>query len=164
MSTLKKLVVSLMIIMVLLSGFSLYTVRESYDKGYSAGYIEGAKDGAGTGYTIRDPTYAEMIAFLAADNTDKNVYDSDTYNCYDYTRDVCTNAFNQGYRAGFVYLYFKESAHALVCFNTVDKGLIYIEPQYDVIVNVDVGIRYWTDVPGVTSPFDDTILRFGIIW
>jgi len=161
---LKKLAAALMVIIILLSGFFLCTVKNRYEQGYSAGYIEGVKDGAGSGYTIRDPTYAEMIAFLAADNTDKNVYDSDTYNCYDYTRDVCANAFEQGYRAGFVYLYFKESAHALICFNTVDQGLIYIEPQYDAIVNVDVGIRYWADVPGVRSPFDDTIIRFGIIW
>jgi len=160
----KKLVVTLMIIMVFLSGFCLYTVWDKYEKGYTAGYTDGVKDGVGSGYTIRNPTYDEMRAFLAADKTDKNVYNVETYNCYDYTRDLCTNAFDQGYRAGFVYLYFKESAHALVCFNTVDKGLVYVEPQYDAIVNVAVGIRYWNDIPGVRSPFDDTIIRFGIIW
>jgi dienelactone hydrolase len=105
-----------------------------------------------------------MLAFLAADKTDENVYDADTYNCYDYTRDVCGNAIAQGYRVGFVYMYFRESAHSLVCFNTIDNGLVYVEPQYDAIVNVKVGSRYWSEVPGVKSPFDDTIMRFGIIW
>jgi hypothetical protein len=135
-----------------------------YEKKYTTGYLAGVKDGAGSGYTIRDPTYDEMITFLRADKTNENVYDADTYNCYDYTSDLCKNAVAQGYRIGFVYLYFKESAHALVCFNTTDRGLIYVEPQYDDIVKVEVGLRYWGNIPNVRSSFDDTIVRFGIIW
>jgi hypothetical protein len=135
-----------------------------YEKRYTTGYLEGVKDGAGSGYTIRDPTYDEMIAFLRADKTNENKYDSNTYNCYDYTSDICKNAVEQGYRVGFVYLYFKESAHALVCFNTTDRGLVYVEPQYDNIVKVAVGIHYWSNIPNVRTDFDDQIVRFGIIW
>ena len=164
----KKMVAALVVFIVLSSCFFLYTIQNKYDKGYiegySEGYIDGAKDGAGSSYTTRNPTYDEMIAFIAADQTDKNTYDADTYNCYDYTKDVCDNAAVQGYRVGFVYIYFKNSAHALVCFDTTDKGLIFVEPQYDAIVKVATGINYWDDVPGVKSPFDDTIIRYGIIW
>jgi hypothetical protein len=167
-NSLKKLMVIAIIVIVLSSVFFIYSAHTEYEKrytiGYSTGYIEGVKDGAGTGYTIRNPTYDEMKVFLAADKTNENVYDSDTYNCYDFTSNLCKNAIAQGYRVGFVYLYFKESAHALVCFDTVDKGLVFIEPQYDAIVDVDVGIHYWSRVSGVRSPFDDTIIRFGIIW
>jgi len=160
----KKLVTVLLVFIVLFGCVFVYAVHVKYEKGYSDGYIEGAIVGAGSGYNIRDPTYAEVMAFIAADQTDKKVYDADTYNCYDYTKDVCDNAVAQGYRIGFVYIYFKESAHALVCFNTVDMGLVFVEPQYDEIVNVTVGSRYWDNVQGVRSPFDDTIVRFGIIW
>lgn len=156
------------IVIVLFSGFFLYSAygeyEERYRVGYTEGYIEGVREGVGSGYTIRDPTYAEIMTFIRADKTNENVYDKDTYNCYDYTRDLCENAAKQGYRVGFVYLYFKESAHALVCFNTTDRGLIYIEPQYDDIVNVDVGVQYWGNIPHVRTSFDDTIVRFGIIW
>ncbi|MCL2642939.1 MAG: hypothetical protein FWD52_05470 [Candidatus Bathyarchaeota archaeon] len=163
----KATIIAVMVI-VLSTGFFIYSAHVEYEKryttGYSAGYLEGVKDGAGSGYTIRNPTYDEMMAFLVADKTDQNVYDTNTYNCYDYTKDVCKNAMDQGYRVGFVYLYFKDSAHALVCFDTVDRGLVFVEPQYDTIVNVEVGIHYWNNVPNVRSSFDDTIIRFGIIW
>ncbi|MDR2203893.1 MAG: hypothetical protein LBE76_06320 [Nitrososphaerota archaeon] len=161
---LKYLVVGLVVVIVLFGCLFVYVICNAYDRGYSDGYTAGAIAGVGSGYTIRDPTYAELLAFIAADQTDKNTYDADTYNCYDYTKDVCDNAFKQGYRVGFVYIYFRESAHALVCFNTVDQGLVYVEPQYDEIVNVVVGLNYWTNVSGVKSSFDDTIVRFGIIW
>jgi hypothetical protein len=167
-NSLKKVTAVAIIVVVLSTAFFICSAHDEYEKryttGYSTGYIDGAKDGAGSGYNIRDPTYDEMMAFLAADKVHKNVYDSNTYNCYDFTSDMCKAAIDQGYRVGFVYLYFKESAHALVCFDTVDKGLIYIEPQYATIVKVSVGIHYWSSVSGVRSPFDDTIVRFGIIW
>ncbi|MCL2134933.1 MAG: hypothetical protein FWH37_05185 [Candidatus Bathyarchaeota archaeon] len=163
-SLMKKVISILFVAIVLFGVFFVYTVHDKYEKGYTTGYLVGAADGAGSGYNIRDPTYAEMMVFIEADQTDKKVYDADTYNCYDYTKDFCDNAAAHGYRTGFVYIYFKESAHALVCFNTADKGLIFIEPQYDAIVNVAVGINYWDVVEGVKSPFDDTIVRFGVIW
>jgi len=166
--SLKKLSVVAIVVVLLSSVFFLHCARVEYENryttGYSVGYVEGVKDGAGSGYTIRDPTYAEMVAFLAADKTNERVYNADTYNCYDYTSDLCKNAAVKGYRIGFVYIYFKDSAHALVCFDTVDKGLIYVEPQYDAIVNVAVGIHYWGTVSNVMSPYDDTIVRFGVIW
>lgn len=137
---------------------------EGYSKGDAAGYLQGVKDGAGTGYNIRDPTYTEMLAFIAADQTDQNTYNADTYNCYDFTRDVCNNAFNAGYRAGDVYIEFPNSAHAIVCFNTVDRGLIFIEPQLDDIVTLTIG-EYYSDSNGfIPTTWDDTIVRYGIIW
>ena len=164
----KKLTAAAVIVIVLCSGFFFYSAQAEYEKryttGYSEGYLNGVKEGAGSGYTIRDPTYTEMITFLLADKTNENVYDASTYNCYDYTSDLCKNAAAQGYRAGFVYLYFKESAHALVCFNTTDMGLVYVEPQYDSIVKVEVGNHYWNNIPNVRTSFDDIIVRFGIIW
>ncbi|MGP3668260.1 MAG: hypothetical protein ACKD6N_06990 [Candidatus Bathyarchaeota archaeon] len=40
-------------------------------------------------------------------------------------------------------VYFKDGTHALVVFETMDKGLVFIEPQVDREVKVGVGVRYW---------------------
>lgn len=135
-----------------------------FSSGYSAGYVNGTKDGAGTGYTIRDPTYAEMQNFIALDRTDSNIYNENTYNCYDFTHDVLTNAFNAGIKAGFVYIEFAAGSHAIAVFNTVDNGLVYIEPQSDEIMTVAIGAHYWDRAIYGEPDYDDTIVEFGIIW
>jgi predicted nucleic acid-binding Zn-ribbon protein len=124
-----------------------------YQVGYDEGYAQGVEDGAGSGWYIRDPTYAEAIAFINSDRTDENEYTED-YVCYDFTADFNSNAFQMGYRCGFVYIEFEDGAHAIACFNTTDEGLIYIEPQNDKIVDVAVGQSYWGDI----------IVKIGIIW
>jgi predicted RNase H-like nuclease (RuvC/YqgF family) len=127
---------------------------EGYQVGYDAGYVQGVEDGVGSGwYVIRDPTYAEAIAFIHLDRTDENEY-TDDYVCYDFTADFNANAFQMGYRCGFVYIEFPDSAHAIACFNTTDRGLIYIEPQNDKIVNIAVGRIYSGDI----------IVKMGIVW
>lgn len=138
-------------------GYSKGTT-DGFNTGYSQGYVNGSKDGAGTGYNIRDPTYSEMLTFLAVDQTDKNTYNENTYYCYHFCNDVLTNAFSQGFKAGFVYIEFSEGAHAAVCFDTVDGGLVFVEPQSDEIVNVAVGLEYeWVAEP-------NEIISFAIVW
>ena len=124
-----------------------------YQLGYEEGYIQGVEDGPGSGWYIRDPTYAEAIAFINSDKTDENEYTSD-YVCYDFTADFSSNSFQMGYRCGFVYIEFTDSAHAIACFNTTDNGLIYVEPQNDEIVDIAIGQTY----------LDETIIDLGIIW
>ena len=58
---------------------------------------------------------------------------------------------------------FKEGAHAIVCFNTVDKGLIFVEPQDDNIVILTIGKPYFGR-SRYTVDFDDTVMRYGIIY
>ncbi len=128
-------------------------VSESYQLGYDVGYVQGVEDGAGSGWYIRDPTYAEAIAFINSDRTDENEF-TDDYVCYDFTADFNANAFQMGYRCGFVYIEFPHSAHAIACFNTTDRGLIYVEPQTDEIVYVAVGRIYSGDL----------IVKMGIVW
>jgi len=126
---------------------------EGYQLGYDEGYVQGVEDGAGSGWYIRDPTYDEAIAFINSDKTDENEYTPD-YVCYDFTADFDSSAFQMGYRCGFVYIEFTDSAHAIVCFNTTDMGLIYVEPQNDKIVTIAIGQTY----------LGDTIVDLGIIW
>lgn len=115
-----------------------------YEDGYEDGYVHGVADGAGRGYTMRDPTYSEALRFMWMDQTDKHRY-MENYTCLNFAADFKENALEAGYKCGFVYLKFPEGAHALVCFNTTDKGIVFIEPQFDAIMKVEVGIRYWVD-------------------
>lgn len=125
-----------------------------YQSGYDAGYDEGLIDGAERGYNIRDPTYEEMLEFIQLDQTDKNTYSAQTYTCFHFTADVKANAFAVGYRCGFVYVAFLTGAHAIVAFDTLDRGLIFIEPQDDQIVTLTIGQIYW----------DYPVVSFTIIW
>ncbi|MCZ2808606.1 MAG: hypothetical protein O2V44_04540 [Candidatus Bathyarchaeota archaeon] len=126
---------------------------EGYQLGYDEGYVQGVEDLTESGWYIRDPTYDEAIAFTDSDRTDENGY-TPNYVCYDFTADFSSNAFQMGYRCGFVYIEFSDSAHAIACFNTTDRGLIYIEPQNDEIVTIAIGQTYLGYI----------IVDFGIIW
>ena len=86
-------------------------------------------------YNIRDPTYQEALQFICLDPTDKNQYNQ-SYTCFNFANDFRNNALNEGYRSGYVTIEFPEASHVIVCFNTSDKGLIFIEPQNDEIVTL----------------------------
>jgi len=126
---------------------------DGYQLGYDEGYLQGAEDITENGWYIRDPTYQEAIAFINSDKTDENEY-TDDYVCYDFTADFDDNAAQMGYRCGFVYIEFPDSAHAIACFNTTDNGIIYVEPQNDEIVTIAIGQPYIGHI----------IIDFGIIW
>src|SRR3972149_10783720 len=57
----------------------------------------------------RDPTFAELMAFIEADTTDRNPYVDGEYVCADFARDVYNNAQAAGIRAGWVGLRFGNS-------------------------------------------------------
>lgn len=135
---------------------------EGNSTGFEFGYIKGVEDGVGRGFNIRDPTYFEALQFIQTDQTDKHEY-TENYTCFNFAADFKSNAFKAGYRCGFVYIEFSDGAHAIVCFNTTDKGIIFIEPQDDNIVEVKMGIHYWVD-NGYLCSFNDTIIYYAVIW
>jgi len=133
------------------------------DQAYDDGYLQGVIDGVGTGFNIRDPTYQEALDFITLDQTDQNEYDEDSYYCFHFTADVEKNAFDQGYRCGLVYMEFVDGCHSIVCFNTIDHDLIFIEPQDDEIVTLTIGQQYW-DRSKYEPTYDDRILDYVIVW
>jgi hypothetical protein len=147
---------------------------EGYNTGYTAGkaegYDEGVQAGLGHGYTLRDPTYAEALAFIQADRTNENKYVEDTYVCSHFCRDVCNNAEQKGLRCAYVDLRYPASAHAIVAFNTTDQGLVYFDAITDERARPVIGRRYYQCIearPGyyyVPSSFDDTIKDILVIW
>lgn len=144
---------------------------DGYDEGYISGktdgYDEGMEAGLGHGYTLRDPTYEEAISFLRKDKTDKNEYVQDTYGvyvCSHFARDACNNAEAQGFRCAFVDLRYREGGHSIIAFDTIDKGLLFFEPQFDTEVKPEVGKHYYACGDFSPSSYDDTIMDILIIW
>jgi hypothetical protein len=145
--------------------------QDGYSKGETAGYDIGLADGFGHGYTIKDPTWAQVLAFLANDKTDEKPYINDTYVCSHFSRDVCNNAEAAGIRCAVVELRFvSEQGHLIVAFNTIDRGLVYFEPQSDEQAMPTIGKKYYTIVipkPGyyyLPPTYDDTIADMVLIW
>lgn len=144
--------------------------NEGYDLGKEDGYEEGAQAGLGHGYTLRDPTYKEVVTFLKQDKTDENKFVEDTYVCSHFARDVGNNADDQGLRCAFVEMRYPEQGHTIIAFNTIDKGLVYFEPQIDGRVEPVIGKSYYECVepkPGYyyEEPlYDDTIMDILVIW
>jgi hypothetical protein len=91
-----------------------------------------------------NPTYDELVEFIKRDQTDKNPYQA-SYKCLDYARDVHNHAEAAGIRAGVVILNQNSEwfSHALNVFDTVDKGIIFIDCTcYDTRAYVAVGEIY----------------------
>ncbi len=114
--------------------------------------------------TYINPTYAEMWRFLLEDKTDKNPYIPGAYTCLEFSRDVNNNAEEQGIRCALVLIFFRDGkGHAIVAFETTDKGLIFIEPQRDQEVKVAIGIDY-AKVNDFFIVGDTVITKYSIIW
>jgi hypothetical protein len=107
-----------------------------------------------------DPTYAELVAFIQQDTTDTKDYLEDSligYVCADFAEDVHNNAEAAGIRAASVSVDFEGGGegHACNAFNTIDKGLVYIDctgQSFNDKLNIHVeyteeGISYVYDNP-----------------
>jgi len=108
--------------------------------------------------TFSDPTWDEMIHFLNHDHTNWNEYvvtAEEQYTCRHFACDVCLAARDQGIRCAYVHIGFRDYAHAIVAFETTDKGMIYFEPQSDRRMKVEIGKEYWGQIyPGSFGEVD----------
>jgi len=154
--------------------------KEGYDAGYAKGktegYTNGVTDGTtgklGEGYVVlHNPTLSEAKEFLAQDPIDKVPYNELTYVCTHYARDVINNAVKKGIRTAYVEIRHPGMSHSIIAFETTDKGIIYLEPQFDSEVRPVLGKKLWecmlpkADGEVFTAPnYDDTINDILIIW
>jgi len=78
-----------------------------------------------------DPSWQQLREFIISDRTDSRMYLPFKYECGQFARDVHNNAEAAGIKAAFVAVFFVDEieGHALNAFNTVDKGLVYIDCQ-----------------------------------
>ncbi len=143
---------------------------EGYTGGYDEGFDEGVEAGLGHGYSLRDPTYRQALDFLKKDKTDSREYIENTYVCSHFARDVCNNAEEAGLRCASVELRFPEGGHAIIAFDTIDRGLVYFESQSDEKVNPILGKPYYQCVvpkagyPYEKPSYDDTIQDILVVW
>lgn len=74
-----------------------------------------------------NPTWDELISFLEQDATDSMLY-SPLLLCGGFAEAVHNNAERAGIASAFVAINFEQGVgHAINAFNTVDKGLVYID-------------------------------------
>lgn len=95
------------------------------------------------------PTYDEVLAFIKADKTDLKRA-KDDYDCVQFTSEVIRNAISSGMFACMMTMDLDsdndgkvDGGHAIVAFNTIDAGVIYVEPQTDDVVYMYEGMNYW---------------------
>jgi len=94
-----------------------------------------------------DPTWRELVAFISADETDSHRYIESFFACGAFAEEVHNNAEKAGIRAAWVVVHFKDNleAHALNAFNTIDRGLVYVDcTGKDVLIPVSLA-----PLPGV---------------
>jgi len=113
--------------------------------------------------SLRNPSWAELKAFLLKDDTDKMKYVYPIVVCADFADKLKRNAEEAGWRCGVVRLSMTgytdpynygiahDAGHACNAFETTDRGLIYIDctglPQnsgfhQDRIVDIQIGEQY----------------------
>ena len=91
---------------------------------------------------LKNPTFKELRAFILKDPTNRNDFILNQYECRHFATDVNNNAEANGLRTAFVLLGYDRGQHAVVAFETTDRGLVYIEPQTDAAIHPEVGGKY----------------------
>lgn len=92
--------------------------------------------------TLKNPAFAELRDFILNDFTSRHSFILNQYECRHFATEVNNNAEAAGIRCALVLLCFKQGQHAVVAFDTPDKGLVYIEPQTDAAIHPEVGTKY----------------------
>jgi hypothetical protein len=144
---------------------------QQYDKGKEEGFKVGYEANIAanlkkpdSGYYLKNPSYEEMKTFLAKDISNSKPYVDGQRICADYSADVVNNAKTQGIRCAFVYIIYPQNGHTIVAFETTDKGLKFIEPQFDKEVTLVVGKSYSQLNSFNSQPVNDIVERYLIIW
>lgn len=91
---------------------------------------------------LKNPTFQELRDFILKDLTSRHPFVPNKYECRHFATAVVNDAVSQGIMCGFVLLCFDQGQHAVVAFDTTDRGLIYIEPQTDAAIEPKVGEMY----------------------
>jgi len=111
-----------------------------------------------------------MMNFIKQDKTDRMQYVEDEYVCQDFAAEVCNNAEEKGIRCAYIIINYPDGGHAIVAFDTIDRGLIYVEPQHDELVKPVIGEHYYQCVTPMSGyyyeepDYDDTIEKILVIW
>jgi len=149
-----------------------HSFEEGRTQGYEAGFREGSRagyqEGSKIGYAMSqdkdisdlgegfyftyNPTYDEVRAILA-ESKKTSAFE---INYYTEANGIRTAYVRRDIAAG--------GSYRTVAFETVDMGLIIIEPRSHEEVKLEVGKSY-SELNGFpTPPYDDTITKITIVW
>lgn len=116
--------------------------EDAYAKGHADGREEGISILKQYDLLLKKPTFDEVMAFIKEDGTDQMM----VANCLTRAERLNNEAINRGIWCYVIlFNYFTGSSygfHAIVAFDTKDKGLVYIEPATDDVVKCDIGVEY----------------------
>lgn len=124
--------------------FNKTLTENQYVRGYETIDIIDVKD-----RDCRQGTFIEIFNFLLDDYSSCHEYILNEYDCTQFSEKLVNNALRAGYEANFVYVVTSNnSAHAIVAFNTSDKGWIFVDNTAPTDLegeNVDffVEIEHW---------------------
>jgi len=147
-----------------------------YDKGsfvgYERGYVSGYDNGKEFVVTHLEQyvtmpkavKYDEVVAFLKNDETNKNKYSTD-FDCTSFTNLLKSIATKENIKCGIVIFNIEDpythvlGGHAINCFETLDRGTVYFDPQTD-------GQRYDVRVGGTYTlqGISYKITKVDVIW
>ena len=106
-------------------------------------FVSSESEGASSqAIVLKNPTFRELRDFILRDPTSRNEFVLNKYECRHFATEVCNNAEAEGLRCAFVLLGFERGQHAVVAFDTTDRGLVYIETQTDARIHPEVGGKY----------------------
>jgi hypothetical protein len=85
-----------------------------------------------------NPSFSQVADFIEKDKTNEKEYVKDEYTCVDFSNELIKNAAQNGIFGCQVYVSYDDGmSHSLVAFNTHDRGVVYVNPQFDEIVDID---------------------------
>ncbi len=123
---------------------------QGYDSGYSAGYTEVID----SDFLVHNVTYVRIMKMLDTSNVK--------------TAEQLNNEFEDaGIRSGYVWVKLTNGGGygiALVAFDTIDKGIIFVKPWSHQIVHPEVGEDVFELLNILPEDFDGTISSITISW
>jgi len=106
-----------------------------------------------------DPTWQELVEFIRSDTTDEDLYLEGIHMCASFAEKLHNNAEQTGIRAAWVAVDLAGSElHALNAFNTVDRGIMFVDCTGGGLRPVQIVINPVTDmVSHVSGPDYDKV-------
>ena len=83
---------------------------------------------------IFTPTLKKVKDLLKKDKTDEMEYLTGDFNCVDFSYTLIGAFKHENIYSCTTSIYFEDGAHEIVALKTIENGLIYIEPQNDLII------------------------------
>ena len=129
-----------------------------------------------TAFTPRNPSYAELIAFLKVDDTNEMIYKDPEFVCWDFQATLRGRARDSGFKSGWVRIAFTiADNHSINVFQTPDRGVTYIDVTgdergtgWDKIAILEVGKTIsWATLDSsasVSAPDWGTITNIWVNW